>query len=317
MNLSSKQANRINKNIYNAQCIGNVEPIEFMIPYPSMRSLIEGQNIKYAEQIIIREPTITNLGFYKYIQQTANWLESLGVKPKQTVTIPQLDFPQSEILLYGVWQLGAVGVLQADVHKSQITDQLNKTIFIPSKTNLLKKIKSFPKNYTPKYKPNLSEKALITFETGIGIKLSHYNLLVNANSIQKTLNIESRKNIYCNLIPSTSAWVVFKAILPIYSGCIFSKKNPHINIGTENCDYTLRFDINNILNYSNNDIAICPENTAAISIGSNPIHLTDLYLYQDKIKIKGHSIMMGYLNDKLNESSFRDNSLYVLFNRGL
>ena len=317
MNLNSEQANRINRNIYNAQCIGNVEPIEFMIPYPSMRSLIEGQNIKYAEQIIIKEPRITNLGFYNYIQQTANWLESLGAKPKQTITVPQLDFPQSEILLYGVWQLGAVGILQADLHKSEITNYLNKTIFIPDETNLLREIKPFSKNYNPKYKPNLSEEALITFETGIGIKLSHYNLLVNANSIQKALNIESRKSIYCNLIPNTSAWAVFKAVLPIYSGCIFSIKNPDINIGTENCDYILRFDINEIPNFASNDIAICPENTAAISIGSNSIHLTDLILDKDKIKIKGHSIMMGYLDDKLNESYFKDNSLYILFNRDL
>ena len=36
----------IKSKIYQAQCIGNVEPIEYMIPYPSMRSLIEGQNIK-------------------------------------------------------------------------------------------------------------------------------------------------------------------------------------------------------------------------------------------------------------------------------
>lgn len=38
------------KEIYQAQCIGNVEPIEYMIPYPSMRSLIEGQNIKYSDR---------------------------------------------------------------------------------------------------------------------------------------------------------------------------------------------------------------------------------------------------------------------------
>ena len=38
---------------------------------------------------------------------------------------------------------------------------------------------------------------------------------------------------------------------------------------------------------------------------------------KDKIKIKGHSIMMGYLDDKLNESYFKDNSLHVLFNRDL
>ena len=308
-----KKNYKIKKNIYNAQCIGNVEPIEFMIPYPSMRSLIEGQNIKYAEQIIIKKPTITNLDFYNYIQRTANWLESLGAKPKQTVTIPQLEFPQSEILLYGVWQLGAVAVLQADLDNTKITKELNKTIFISNTTNLFNEIKFFSKNYNSKYKPNLSEEALITFETGTGIKLSHYNLLVNANSIQKALNIESRKNIYCDLMPDTSAWAVFKAILPIYSGCVFSKENPDINIGTQNCDYNLRFDIKNIPIYTNNDIAICPENTAAISIGSNPIHLTDLSLYQDKIKIKGHSIMMGYLNNKLNESNFKDNSLYIYY----
>lgn len=278
-----------------------------------MRSLIEGQNIKYAEQIIIKKPTITNLDFYNYIQRTANWLESLGAKPKQTVTIPQLEFPQSEILLYGVWQLGAVAVLQADLDNTKITKELNKTIFISNTTNLFNEIKLFSKNYNSKYKPNLSEEALITFETGTGIKLSHYNLLVNANSIQKALNIESRKNIYCDLIPDTSAWAVFKAILPIYSGCVFSKENPDINIGTQNCDYNLRFDIKDIPIYTNNDIAICPENTAAISIGSNPIHLTDLSLYQDKIKIKGHSIMMGYLNNKLNESNFKDDSLYIYY----
>ena len=49
---------QIEKNIYNAQCIGNVEPIEFMIPYPSMCSLIEGQNIKYSKQTIINKPCL-------------------------------------------------------------------------------------------------------------------------------------------------------------------------------------------------------------------------------------------------------------------
>ena len=53
----------IKSRIYQAQCIGNVEPIEYMIPYPSMRSLIEGQNIKYAEQIIIKDRNITKQTF--------------------------------------------------------------------------------------------------------------------------------------------------------------------------------------------------------------------------------------------------------------
>ena len=54
----------IKTKIYSAQCIGNVEPIEYMTPYPSMRSLIEGQTIKFSDQKLMRFlilPTRTSL----------------------------------------------------------------------------------------------------------------------------------------------------------------------------------------------------------------------------------------------------------------
>ena len=41
----------LKKQIYKAQCIGNVEPIEYMVPYPNLRALIEGQNIKYGKNL--------------------------------------------------------------------------------------------------------------------------------------------------------------------------------------------------------------------------------------------------------------------------
>ena len=304
---------KIKKNIYNAQCIGNVEPIEFMIPYPSMRSLIEGQNIKYSKQTIIEKPNITNLDFYNYIQRTANWLESIGAKPKQSIIIPNLEYPQSEILLYGIWQLGAVAVINAYLDHSKIANQLDDPMLLSNKISLFNEIKNFPEKYNPKYKPNLSEEALITFETSNGIKLSHYNLLVNANSIQKALNIKSRTKIYCNLEPNTSAWAVFKAILPIYSGCIFDKDNPDLSINTQDGDYLLRYDFKNLKKFSKNDIAICPENTAAISVGPHPIHLTDFFLNKSNLKIKGHSLMMGYLDQQLNNSSFKKDGFFIYF----
>ena len=304
---------KIKKNIYNAQCIGNVEPIEFMIPYPSMRSLIEGQNIKYSKQTIIEKPHITNLDFYNYIQRTANWLESIGAKPKQSIIIPNLEYPQSEILLYGIWQLGAVAVINAYLDHSKIANQLDDPMLLSNKISLFNEIKNFPEKYNPKYKPNLSEEALITFETSNGIKLSHYNLLVNANSIQKALNIKSRTKIYCNLEPNTSAWAVFKAILPIYSGCIFDKDNPDLSINTQDGDYLLRYDFKNLKKFSKNDIAICPENTAAISVGTHPIHLTDFFLNKSSLKVKGHSLMMGYLDQQLNNSSFKKDGFFIYF----
>ena len=313
MDLIDPNLLKIKKNIYNAQCIGNVEPIEFMIPYPSMRSLIEGQNIKYSKQTIIEKPNITNLDFYNYIQRTANWLESIGAKPKQSIIIPNLEYPQSEILLYGIWQLGAVAVINAYLDHSKIANQLDDPMLLSNKISLFNEIKNFPEKYNPKYKPNLSEEALITFETSNGIKLSHYNLLVNANSIQKALNIKSRTKIYCNLEPNTSAWAVFKAILPIYSGCIFDKDNPDLSINTQDGDYLLRYDFKNLKKFSKNDIGICPENTAAISVGPHPIHLTDFFLNKSNLKIKGHSLMMGYLDQQLNNSSFKKDGFFIYF----
>ena len=209
--------------------------------------------------------------------------------------------------------MGAVAVISANLDHGEIENQLDNLMLISNKTNLFNKIKNFDEEYNPKYKPNLSEEALITFETGNGIKLSHYNLLVNANSIQKALNIESRTKIYCNLEPDSSAWAVFKAILPIYSGGIFDNENPDLSINIQDGDYLLRYDIQNLKKFSKNDIAICPENTAAISIGTKPVHLTDYLISNENLKLKGHSVMMGYLNNELNKLSFRNDSLFISF----
>ena len=313
MNYPTTDLQRMNKNIYAAQCIGNVEPIEYMIPYPSMSSLIEGQNIKYSSQTIIAKPEITNLDFFNYIQKTANWLESIGIKPRQPVTIPKLQYPQSEILIYGIWQIGAVGVVSDNMSKKKLTSQLNDIAIIPENINLFDKVKLFSNKYNPKYKPNLSEEALITFETGNGIKLSHYNLLVNTNCIQKALNLKSRTKIYCDIEPYSSSWVVFKAILPIYSGCIFDEENPDLNFNTHDGDYIIRYDFKNIDKFSQNEIAVCPENTAAISIGKKPIHLTDFLVSECELKLKGHSVMMGYLDKEMNTIGFKKKALFVSF----
>ena len=52
-------AKQTNKDLlYKAQTIGNIEPIEYMIPYPNTQGLIEGQTIKFGEQIMKRNINI-------------------------------------------------------------------------------------------------------------------------------------------------------------------------------------------------------------------------------------------------------------------
>ena len=101
----------IDKLIYKAQTIGNIEPIEYMIPYPSTQALIEGQNIKYGKHIIYSEDNISNYDFYELVQQTAHWLNEQNIKPKDNVIIQELKSPQSQLLLFGIWHLGAVGII--------------------------------------------------------------------------------------------------------------------------------------------------------------------------------------------------------------
>ena len=188
----------LEKQIYQAQCIGNVEPIEYMIPYPSMRSLIEGQNIKFAEQVIFEKLSITNLKFYELIQQTAHWLDSIGLKPKERIILTELDFPQTEILLFGIWHLGAIAVIPANESLGSVKKYCDTNLVIESGINLFDAIKDLPTSFDPKYKPLLDNEALVTFEKSVGIRLSHYNLLVNTNSIQKVINLKSRTRFSCN-----------------------------------------------------------------------------------------------------------------------
>ncbi|SVA17694.1 uncharacterized protein METZ01_LOCUS70548 [marine metagenome] len=301
--------------IYQAQCIGNVEPIEYMVPYPSTQSLIEGQNIKFSDQVIYEKENITNLQFYELVQQTAHWLVELGIQPKERVIVQQLEFPQSEILLFGIWHLGAVGVL-IENEKNISTDEIIKiSKKIPAKINLISEIKSFPISFDPQYKPLLSDEALVFIDKNNSIRLSHYNLLVNTNSIQKALDLKARTKLFCNLQPVSTAWVVFKAMLPIYAGCLYTESNPDIifsfsGVGQKN-GFQLRNDWENLEEFENHHFGICPENTAAICLGKSPVHLTHYEKGKSELKIQGHSVMMGYLNDKTNEIGFRDGALYL------
>jgi hypothetical protein len=78
-----------------------------------------------------------------------------------------------------------------------------------------------------------------------------------------------------------------------------------------NSTFYTRKDLKNMKKFKDNQLAICSENTAALSLGRSPIHLSELTLKENVLVIKGHSVMMGYIDDSKNESSFRNESLYI------
>ena len=176
---------------------------------------------------------------------------------------------------------------------------------------MFKEISILDENFKPKFKPLLSDEALIIYKENTGIRLSHYNLLVNVNSIYKVLKYPSQSRISIKIPCDSISWVIFGSILPLYSGYIIDNEKPDFTIGMNNCDFNIRFDIKNIPLYKRNDIGICEENSGCITFGSKPIHLTNFSLKKDKIKISGHSVMLGYLDDVKNQNCFFNKSLNI------
>ena len=303
----------IKTKIYSAQCIGNVEPIEYMTPYPSMRSLIEGQTIKFSDQIMDEISNITNQDFFDLVMQTSNWLQSIGIEPKQRVIVPKLEHLECQILLFGIWNIGCSAVFTQGQSIGKIEKRIVDAQIVKLNESLFDTIKTYSNKYLAKHKPLLGDEAVLSFEKESGIRLSHYNLLINVNGIQKAIGLQGRTRFHCDLRTGSICWIIFQAILPVHCGLIYNKINPELTIGESGKDYNLRHDLNNLSSFSSNDIAICIENTAALSINGGPIHLSDYDMLNDGIRIRGHSVMMGYLDDEINEVAFENGGLKVPF----
>ena len=300
-----------NSPIYKAQTIGNIEPIEYMIPYPSTQAIVEGQIIKYKNEKVFKDYGLTNIDFFNSIQRISNWLNDQGVLPKDKVVIDDNSFLNSILLLYGLWHIGAIAVfLEKENHFPK--KKLNVKCLNYS-GDLIKITESHSSHFIPKYKPLLNDDAVVVVSNDKTVFLSHYGLLVNANGLQKLLNLKQQQSFFCDIKPKTSFWVVICAILPIYAMATFTSKRPSILLTYDDIDikdgFKLREDWVNINNYKVNELALCSENSAILTLNNNSIHLTDYKIIGDELWLKGHSLMNGYFEkDKMD---FKDDYLII------
>ena len=117
--------------IYSAQCFGNVEPIEYMVPYPNLRALAVGQCIKFSNNILYKDIGITNGAFLKSINKTANWLIKNRIIKNDRVFVTNIPSPMMEILSYAIWSIGAVLVIaNVTLISFAITEKIAGIIFI-------------------------------------------------------------------------------------------------------------------------------------------------------------------------------------------
>ncbi|MCP4711415.1 MAG: hypothetical protein GY869_22575, partial [Planctomycetes bacterium] len=239
--------NSLADRIYQAQCFGSVEPIEYMIPYPNLGSLVDGQNIKLADRFWYLPQQLSYADLLQRINQTANWLEQLSITNHDRVYLANCSTPAAEILAHAIWLVGGSVVIGTDQQK--ILDGCEPKLIIGNSTadngsvdkiSIDKEEKQYPKitekfpsNYRSKHKALLSDEALVYWSGDRGIRLSHYNLLINANGSLSQLASDRDTALRINLPATTTAWAVLQAILPIYAGIGMSPDEGELGIGIE------------------------------------------------------------------------------------
>ena len=304
----------IKDRIYSAQCFGNIEPVEFMVPYPNIFSLVEGQNVKYRDALLYKDLSITNKDFLDLTNRAASWLTSIGGKPESRIFLPSLPFPYSEIMAFGIWNLGGTVVLTDDesLPTRKGFECLN---LVSTEIDIQRELSKSNPDFTPRFRANLLDEALIFLEKDNGIRLSHYNLLVNANGVQISLCLQRGSSLKVNMSPNTTAWVVLQVILPFYTGTEITHKKADTTFSLpgqfENPDYLIQPEWSSIEKTDPPTLYLLPENGGILSINDEPIHLTHYETDNKKLKISGHSVMMGYLDEKKNINCFRDHTLII------
>jgi hypothetical protein len=299
--------------IYKAQCFGNIEPIEYMVPYPNLRSLAVGQCLKFSNSILYKDIKMTNGMFYKSINKYANWLSINGIKKSDRVFVTNIPSPMIEILSYAIWSMGAVLVI-ANEKENDIAIDKTKPKFIIDKITKKDKavIDEQSEDYIEISSTLLLDEAVIYFTDGNGIRLSHYNLLINTYGVQRHLNILHKDILNIDVPQNTTAGIVLKTILPLYSGTSISDKSANITFSTKSdADYQVKFEWTKLSDTEPQCLYILPEVTAILAIGSTPNHLVSIIEGKDNFTINGHSVMMGYLDNKKNNKVFKSGNLVI------
>ena len=303
-----------NNPIYKAQCFGNVEPIEYMVPYPNLRALAVGQCIKFSNSILYKDIELTNYSFLRSINKYANWLSNTGIIKNDRVFVNNIPSPTMEIISYAIWSIGAILVIS---NEKEIDLAISKTKPKLVIDNLTDKDKSIINKQSDEYieisNTLLLDEAVIYFNNGNGIRLNHYNLLINTYGIQRHLDILHKDILNIDIPQNTTAGIVLKTILPLYTGTSISDKSSNIYFSTKSdADYQVKFEWKNLIDTNPQSLYVLPEATAILAFGSTPNHIISINDRKDSFKINGHSVMMGYLDDDENTKVFKSGSLVIL-----
>lgn len=213
--------------ILSAHSVRGVPPSEIMIPYPSIRSLVESQVRRYGNRTFVisyaGDGTRTALSykqFYTAISQAANFLKSQDVTFGSRIAIPARKDLLTLIEYFGTWMIGAVSVPVQGDHEDH---PKASSIFLETGDRLLEIIRDQPEEFQVGKKSKLGDDVLIICQrskTGAWKKivLSHYNVLVTAMAVAHWYGLTDEQTLFC-AVPFTEATGIIGGVMTaLYGG---------------------------------------------------------------------------------------------------
>ena len=152
----------VSDRIYNAQCLGNIEPVEYIVPYPNIFSLLEGDNVKFGENYLFLDQKITNNDFLILINQASNWFSEKKIGTKNRIVIENIDFPIAEIIVFAIWATGNSVIISNELISKKNFDMLKpKMILNNSNCPSIKLLQKYSSEFTPLFRASLHHEALL------------------------------------------------------------------------------------------------------------------------------------------------------------
>ena len=214
---------KLTTNIESAQSISGVPSSEIMIPYPSIRSLLDSQVQRYGNRtfLIINGNDychqISFIDFFYQVCKCANFLRSQKICFGDRVKVNYNGKFRSLIQIFGIWEVGGTVYLN---------DYEKDSVFVADPFLFDKSLEQEPTTIQIGKKSKLSDECLILSNNyGKDVILSHYNMMVSGMAISEYFQFSDKDIIGCTE-PTNDLLNLSGAIMSgLYSGC-------QINLGT-------------------------------------------------------------------------------------
>ena len=335
-----------------AQSIRGVPPSEIMIPYPSIRSLLDSQVRRYGNRtfLIIEDGNgreeVSFSFLFKRVSQCANYLRREKIKFGDTGVIT-LDEPLAVLIqIFGVWAVGGTVDLR----------NISSSIFPNDPTEFESALDGEADIASVGKKSKLADDSLrIDNGNNLIVVLSHYNLIVNGMAIAERFKFTDDDILLCPEPGCELLTLSGGVMTALYAGCriLFTKDGssdnlsepvhtafsctltpgfeadetvaPHTSFsGVNHSQVTTGFFMPELTGFASFSQASEKVTENLIPIGT-PLHLCEMTILDKsgeelpngepgQIAVRGHNVMKGYFNNKkANRKAFA----HGWFNTGL